>query len=130
MNIPSDLFYTKDHEWVRLDGEECTVGVTDYAQSELGDIVYLELPEVGSYIKRSTTFGAIEAVKAASDLYSPISGEVVAVNTVLEDNPELINQSPYEDGWIIKVKVNDKDILDTLLKSEDYNKIIGSSSEG
>ena len=130
MNIPSDLYYTKDHEWVRLDGEECTLGVTDYAQSELGDIVYLELPEVGAGVKRNTTFGAIEAVKAASDLFSPITGEIVAVNTLLEDNPELINQSPYEDGWIIKVLVNDKDILDTLLRSEEYSKIVGTSTEG
>jgi len=129
MNIPSDLYYTKDHEWVRLKGEECTVGVTDYAQSELGDIVYLELPEVGAGVKRNTTFGAIEAIKAASDLFSPITGEIVAVNTLLEDNPELINQSPYEDGWIIKVKVNDKDILETLLRSEEYSKIVGTSTE-
>ena len=113
-----------------MDGEECTLGVTDYAQSELGDIVYLDLPEVGSWVKRSTTFGAIEAVKAASDFFSPISGEIVAVNTLLEDKPELINQSPYEDGWIIKVLVNDKNILDTLLNSDDYSKIIGSSSGG
>jgi glycine cleavage system H protein len=130
MNIPSDLYYTKDHEWVRLDGEECTLGVTDYAQSELGDIVYLELPEVGAGVKRSTTFGAIEAVKAASDLFSPITGEIVAVNSLLEDNPELINQSPYEDGWIIKVKVNDKNILDTLLGPAEYSKIIGTTTEG
>jgi len=126
MNIPSDLYYTKDHEWVRIDGEECTVGITDYAQGELGDIVYLELPEVGSSAKQSTTFGTIEAVKAASDLYSPITGEIVAVNTKLEDNPELINNSPYEDGWIIKVNVLDKGIMDTLLTPEDYGKIIGA----
>ena len=126
MNIPSDLYYTKDHEWVRIDGEECTVGITDYAQGELGDIVYLELPEVGSSAKRSTTFGTIEAVKAASDLYSPITGEIVAVNTKLEDNPELINNSPYEDGWIIKVNVLDTGIMDTLLTPEDYGKIIGA----
>ncbi len=124
MNIPENLHYTKDHEWVRVDGDEGVVGITDYAQGELGDIVFLDLPEAGDEVKINDTFGAIEAVKAAADLYSPISGEIVAINTMLEQEPELINQSPYEDGWIIRVKLADKQEIETLMDAKAYRELI------
>ncbi len=129
MNIPSDLHYTKDHEWVRFNGKEATVGITDYAQGELGDIVFLDLPEIGIVVTGGTPFGTIEAVKAAADMYSPVSGEVVAVNGLLEDSPELINQDPYGGGWIIKVQVRDVEEVETLLSPDDYAKLIEEAGE-
>ena len=104
MDLPPDLHYTAEHEWVRSDGELVVVGITDHAQSELGDVVYVELPEVGSQIAQGSPFGVIESVKAASDLFAPVSGEVVAVNADLESAPQLVNESPYGDGWIITVR--------------------------
>lgn len=124
MNIPKNLRYTHDHEWCRVEKDEGIIGITDYAQGELGDIVYIDLPEVGSEVSQGKPFGSIEAVKAASDLYAPISGEVVAVNGLLDQQPELINQSPYEDGWIIRIKIADSGEIDTLMTPEDYTKLV------
>ena len=124
MNIPSELRYTKDHEWVKIDGDEATIGITDYAQGELGDIVFLELPEDGTEVTLGTPFGTIEAVKAAADMYSPVTGEIVAVNGLLEDTPELINQSPYENGWIIRIHITDLEEIETLLTADDYRKLV------
>jgi len=123
MNIPSDLHYTKSHEWLRVEGDEGVVGLTDFAQGELGDIVYVNLPEVGDPVRQGEAFGAIEAVKAASDLYAPASGEVIAVNGLLDQAPDLINKSPYTDGWVIKIKIADKGEVDTLLTPDQYVKI-------
>src|SRR5712692_6381609 len=107
MNFPNDLKYTKDHEWIRIEGDTGIVGITDHAQSELGDVVFVELPQKGRRMKRGESFGTIEAVKAVSDLYSPVSGEVVDVNAALEKNSEIVNKEPYEGGWMIKLKLND-----------------------
>lgn len=104
MNIPADLHYTKEHEWVRFEGDTATVGVTDFAQGELGDVVFVQLPDVGRKVKQGDSFGTIEAVKAVSDIYSPVSGEVTAINTVLGDKPDSINQDAYGTGWIVKIK--------------------------
>jgi len=124
MNIPQDLYYTNDHEWVRVDGSEGAVGITDYAQGELGDIVFLDLPEVGANVKQNSVLGTIEAVKAAVDLYAPVSGEIVAVNGLLDQQPELINQMPYEDGWIVKIMIKDMEELDTLMKADAYRELV------
>ncbi len=123
-NVPKDLLYTKEHEWARVEGDIVTVGITDYAQSQLSDIVYVELPEVGSQVKAMEPFGTVEAVKAVSDLYSPVTGEVVEVNERLQDEPDLVNKDPYGEGWMIKVKIADPDELKTLLSPEDYEKLI------
>jgi len=124
MHIPEELKYTKDHEWARIEGDVATIGITDYAQSELGDIVYVELPEVGLETKQMESFGTIEAVKAVSDLFAPLSGEVVKINDKLSDNPEIMNKDPYGDGWIIKIKLSDKGELDSLLDKEKYEELI------
>lgn len=120
MNIPEELTYTAEHEWVALKGDIATIGITDYAQGELGDIVFVELPKAGSTTTQMQPFGTIEAVKAVSDLYAPLSGEITEVNTKLEEQPELINHAPYSDGWIIKLKITDKTELEKLLSPEDY----------
>ncbi len=125
MDIPSDLLYTKEHEWVKVDGKIATVGITDYAQGELGDIVFVELPEVGAETKQMESFGTIEAVKAVSELYAPVSGKVVEVNGDLQDSPELINQEPYGKGWMIKVELSDEGELEKLLSAEEYEKLVG-----
>ena len=106
MNIPQELLYTKDHEWVRVDGAVATVGVTDFAQGELGDVVFVQLPDVGKLVKQGEAFGTIEAVKAVSDIYSPVSGEIMEVNAVLADKPETMNQDPYGTGWVVKIKTS------------------------
>jgi glycine cleavage system H protein len=106
MNIPQNLLYTKDHEWVRVDGDTAVVGVTDFAQGELGDVVFVQLPAVGTKIQHGQSLGTIEAVKAVADIYAPVSGEVVAVNDTLADNPEKMNQDPYGDGWVAKIKLS------------------------
>jgi len=124
MHIPENLKYTKDHEWAQIDGDVVTIGITDYAQSELGDIVFVELPDVGLTTKQAESFGTIEAVKAVSDLFAPLSGEVVDVNANLADNPEAINEDPYGKGWIIKIKLSDKGELDSLLDKSDYEELI------
>ena len=124
MNIPAELKYTKEHEWAAIDGDVVTIGITDYAQGELGDIVYLELPEVGTEVEQNESFGTVEAVKAVSDLYAPISGEVVAINEALEDAPETVNSDPYGDGWLIRIKINKSEEVDDLLDSKDYEALI------
>lgn len=124
MNVPVSLKFTKDHEWVRVEGNEAFVGITDYAQSELGEIVYVELPAVGAYRDKETVFGTVEAVKAVSDLFMPASGEVVAVNEELENTPELVNDAPYEGGWMIKVALKDLSELDNLLSAQEYEDFI------
>ncbi|MDD5087393.1 MAG: glycine cleavage system protein GcvH [bacterium] len=106
MNIPQELLYTKDHEWIRIEGDTAIVGVTDFAQGELGDVVFVQLPEVGAKIEQEKAFGTIEAVKAVADVYAPLSGEVIAVNSELNDHPELMNQDPYGKGWIAKIKAS------------------------
>ncbi len=120
MNFPDDLRYSREHEWARVEGDRVTVGITEYAQRELGEIVYAELPEVGSEVEQMETFGAVESVKAVSDLYSPVTGEVVQVNESLDDNPGLINNDPYGDGWMIVVELSDPDEMDDLMSAEDY----------
>lgn len=124
MDIPKELKYTQDHEWVRIAGEEVTIGITDFAQGELGDIVYVEVETLGETLEKEAVFGTVEAVKTVSDLFLPVSGEIVAFNEGLEDTPELINEDPYGAGWIIKVKVEDSAQLDALLSSEAYQQLI------
>jgi glycine cleavage system H protein len=123
--IPEELKYSKEHEWVKIDGDIATVGITDYAQGELGDIVFIELPTVGSTVEFMKPFGTIEAVKAVSDLFSPISGKVTKINTTLEDDASIINSSPYEEGWIIKVKISNPSEIDQLLDSDGYKELVG-----
>ncbi|TFH02574.1 MAG: glycine cleavage system protein GcvH [Calditrichales bacterium] len=125
MNIPEDLRYTEDHEWARLAGDVVTVGITDYAQGELGDVVYLDLPSVGDQFKANDTFGSIEAVKAAADLYLPVTGEIVEVNQAVADTPETINSDPYGDGWMVKIKVSDPTEFNGLMDSRAYQSHIG-----
>ena len=125
MNIPAELKYTKEHEWVKVDGNIVVVGITDYAQGELGDIVFVELPSVGTEVKAMEPFGTIEAVKAVSDLFSPVSGKVAEINPALEDDPMVINRDPYGEGWMIKVEIGDPAELDGLLNGEAYEKLIG-----
>ena len=123
MKIPSDLRYTKEHEWVSIDDGVATVGITDYAQGELGDIVFVELPEVGDEVEELESFGTIEAVKTVSELYSPVTGTVEEINEALEDKPELINEDPYGDGWMIKVKISEMN-EEELLSAKDYKDMI------
>lgn len=120
MNFPSDLKYTKEHEWIRLEGDTATIGISDHAQSELGDIVYVEVEVVGETVEADAVFGTVEAVKTTSELYMPVAGEVLEFNEKLSDEPELVNTDPYGDGWIIKVKVANVSDLDNLLDSEAY----------
>ncbi len=126
MEFPSDLKYSKEHEWVRLEGDTAVIGISDHAQDELGDVVYVELPEVGRALKQDETFGVVESVKAVSDVYTPLSGEISEVNTKLADEPELINNAPYGDGWIIKVKAADLSEMDGLMDVAAYQEFIGS----
>ena len=125
MNIPNELKYTKDHEWIAIDGEIATVGITDFAQRELGDIVYVEIETVGELLKADEVFGTVEAVKTVSDLFLPVEGEILDLNEDLETSPEDVNNDPYEKGWMIKMKVSNPSDLDNLLNSEDYKKLIG-----
>jgi len=124
-NIKEDLLYTETHEWLKLiDDETAFVGITDYAQEQLGDVVYVELPEKGKLFKKSEAFGSVESVKAVSDLYAPVDCEIIDVNEKLASSPELVNSSPYDDGWMIKIKIKDKDQLSALLKPQDYKNIV------
>ena len=125
MNIPENLKYTKDHEWVRVEGESVVVGITDFAQKELGDIVYVDVDTEGDTIEQEEVFGSVEAVKTVSDLMMPVSGEIVAFNEVLEDEPELVNSDPYGRGWMIKVLISDFTELDSLLSADQYKELIG-----
>lgn len=124
MNIPSDLKYTKEHEWVKMDGDIATVGITDFAQGELGDVVFVELPSVGTKVKALQPFGTIEAVKAVSEIFAPVSGEVAGVNTSLESDPTAVNRDCYGEGWMIKIKTNDPSELGKLLTADDYRKLV------
>lgn len=124
MNIPDNLKYTKDHEWIRVEGDIAWIGITDYAQNELGDIVFIEVETEGETLDKEETFGTIEAVKTVSDLFMPIGGEVVEFNAALEQSPEIVNNDPYGDGWIVKVKISDKSELDELLDVAAYKELI------
>ena len=126
MNIPEELKYTEEHEWVRIEDNIAIVGITDFAQGELGDIVYLEIDTLDSQIDSNEVFGTVEAVKTVSDLFMPIAGKVVEVNPSLEDNPELVNEDPYGEGWIIKIDITDESQLDSLLSASDYKSLIDS----
>ena len=123
-NTPEDLTYTKDHEWVRVKGEEATIGITDHAQQQLGDVVYVELPKVGDKFETSEPFGSVESVKAVSEIYMPLSGSVVEVNDVLNDSPELVNEDPYGDGWMVVIKIDNPAQVDGLLSSIEYEDYI------
>ncbi len=124
MDFPKDCRYSREHEWVRAEGDVVTIGITDYAQSALGDIVFVELPSVGQELEQEQPFGSVEAVKAVSDLYSPVNGEVTEINAGLEDDPTLVNQSPYEDGWMLKARLGDPSELDGLLSPEEYESLV------
>jgi glycine cleavage system H protein len=126
---PTDRRYTKEHEWVRVEDDLGTVGITDYAQDQLGDLVYLDLPSSGTQVKQLDKLGEIESVKAVSDLYSPVSGEVVEVNQEVVDRPELVNQSPYEEGWLVRLRLADPAELDGLLTAEQYDELIAQAQE-
>ena len=126
MNIPADLQYTKDHEWVKVDGDTATVGITDFAQSELGDIVYVDIEKLDEEVERDEVFGTVEAVKTVSDLFMPLSGEVVEFNEVLEDDPELVNKDPYGEGWMIKISIKDASEVDGLLSAEAYKELVSA----
>jgi glycine cleavage system H protein len=125
MNIPAELKYTKDHEWIKVDGDTATVGITDFAQSELGDIVYVEIETEGETLNKEDIFGSVEAVKTVSDLFMPVSGEVVEFNDALESAPEAVNEDPYGKGWMIKIKISDPSEVNELLSAEDYKALIG-----
>ena len=124
LNFPSDVRYAQSHEWAKRDGDGIKVGISDYAQDQLGDIVFVELPEVGEAFKKGAEFGTVESVKAVSELYMPVGGEITAVNTALEESPERVNTSPYSEGWMIAVKPDDPTELDALLTSESYLKTL------
>ena len=125
MNIPADLKYTKDHEWVRIEGEVATIGITDFAQSELGDIVYVEVETVDETLDKDEVFGSVEAVKTVSDLFLPLTGEIIGFNEALEDEPEKVNTDAYGEGWMIKLKFSDASEIDDLLNSDAYKELIG-----
>jgi len=125
MNIPVELKYTKDHEWIRIEGDIATIGITDFAQSELGDIVFVEVETEGETIAKEEVFGSVEAVKTVSDLFMPINGEILEFNQDLEDAPEKVNEDPYNEGWMIKVKIADMSDVDDLLNSDQYQELVG-----
>jgi glycine cleavage system H protein len=125
MNVPENLKYTKDHEWIKIDGNTAIVGITDFAQGELGDIVFIEIETVGETISKEEVFGTIEAVKTVSDLYMPVTGEVLEMNPELDSQPELVNKDPYGQGWMIKIKITDLKQVDQLLSAAEYKDLIG-----
>ncbi|MEX3458361.1 glycine cleavage system protein GcvH [Staphylococcus hominis] len=125
MAVPSEFKYSKEHEWVKVEGNTATIGITEYAQGELGDIVFVELPDVDDEINEGDTFGSVESVKTVSELYAPVSGKIVEINDELEDSPEFVNESPYEKAWMVKVELNDESQLDELLSAEQYSEMIG-----
>lgn len=125
MKIKENLSYTKDHEWIKIDGNTALVGITDFAQSELGDIVFIEVETIGEDLNKNEVFGTVEAVKTVSDLFIPVSGKVLEFNSALEDNPELVNESPYEEGWIVKMEISNLDEISDLLDSKAYKSLIG-----
>ena len=123
MSFPNDIKFTDDHEWIKIDDNIVTIGITDFAQSELGDIIYVEFPDVGTKFSNKDSIGTLEAVKTVADIFAPLSGFITEINESLEDNPELINESPYENGWIIKMKIDNKEDYEKLLNAEEYEKI-------
>jgi glycine cleavage system H protein len=125
MDFPQELKYTKDHEWVKIDGDVATIGITEFAAGELGDIVYVELETIGETLDSGAVFGTVEAVKTVSDLFMPLNGEILELNSELEANPELVNESPYEDGWMIKIRISG-DLPDDLLTAEEYGELVGN----
>lgn len=129
MELPEGIKYSKEHEWVLVEDHVAIIGITEYAQQELGDIVYVELPEIGEKIVKDDPFGAVESVKAVSDIYAPVSGTVIEVNDALPDSPETINDDPYEDGWMIKVEMSDKDDLKDLMSAEEYAEYLDQQKE-
>jgi glycine cleavage system H protein len=120
MEIPKDLFYSENHEWILVEGDEAIIGITDYAQEEMGDVVFVELPEVGDEFEQFDSFGVVESVKAVSDVYLPAGGKIIAINEDLLDQPELVNEEPYEGGWLVRIKMTDKEELDTLMNHKEY----------
>lgn len=128
MNFPEELFYTKDHEWIRVEGDTATVGITDFAQGELGDIVYVEIETLNEQIERNGVFGSVEAVKTVSDLFMPVAGEVIEINEALENQPELVNSDPYGDGWMIKVRMEESTEEAELLSMGDYREMVGEGA--
>lgn len=124
MNFPSNLKYTRDHEWIRVEGSFGWIGITEYAQSELGDVVFVELPPIGTKLEQGKSFGTIEAVKAVSDLYAPVSAEVIDLNKKIKETPEVVNKEPYEGGWMLKIKLSDPSELKSLMDAEAYKKLI------
>ncbi len=124
MKVLENLLYTKDHEWARIEGSVVTAGITDYAQDQLGDIVYVELPSEGTEISQFSSCGAIDSVKASSEIYAPVSGKVIEINSAVADNPSLLNSSPYEEGWLIKIEISSEDELSQLIKAAEYEEII------
>ncbi len=128
MSVPQDYKFTKTHEWVKIEGDVVTIGLTDFAQSELGDITYLELPGVGAEVRASEPFGVVESVKAASDIYAPVSGEVVEENDAAISSPEVVNSSPFDDAWLLKVRVSDPSQLESLMGASEYEKLVSESA--
>ncbi len=126
MNFPSELKYTKDHEWVKVEGNQATIGITDFAQRELGDIVYIDINSVGSEVAKEEVFGTVEAVKTVSDLYMPLTATVIEINAALNDNPELVNSDPYHEGWMVKVTLSDESEVSGLLSAEEYKALVGA----
>lgn len=124
MSVPKDLFYSEEHEWVKKEGDKVRIGITDHAQSELGDIVFVELPEVGDEIEADEPFGSVESVKTVSELYAPVSGKVVEVNEELDDSPEFVNESPYENAWMVVVELSNESEMDELMSAEKYDEMI------
>ncbi|MBI4251968.1 MAG: glycine cleavage system protein GcvH [Candidatus Tectomicrobia bacterium] len=129
MEFPKQLKYSREHEWVKVEGNIAQVGITDYAQSELGDVVYVELPEVGADVEANNTFGVVESVKAVSDLFAPVTGSITEVNPQLEEEPELVNSDPYEDGWMVKIEMNDPSELNDLLDADEYKTFVEEESK-
>ena len=123
-SYPDDFYYSKDHEWIRVDGDRGTVGITDHAQNQLGDVVYVELPSIGASYKHGDAFGSVESVKAVSELYLPVSGEVLEVNAALADAPEVVNTDPHGDGWMVVVHISDSEELNALMRADDYEKYV------
>lgn len=126
MNIPSELKYTKDHEWIKSEGEIAYVGITDFAQKELGDIVFVDIDTVGQEIEKDSVFGTVEAVKTVSDLFLPVTGEVLEINEIIDGSPEKVNTDPYGDGWMVKIKVSDASQINDLMSAEQYKELIGA----
>lgn len=125
MQFPSDLKYSKEHEWVKVEGDTATIGITEFAQKELGDIIYVDIETLGEVIEQNGIFGSVEAVKTVSDLFMPIAGEIIEINALLADQPELVNSAPYGDGWMVKIKITDAYQVESLLDSEAYQALVG-----